>query len=131
IAWGAAYAGVYWTAMSSRLTVEEMAYILDDCGAKLFVTSNYKRDAAAALVDRTPKLTHRFILDADLEGYERFEDAVAAHPAEPLPSPRHEGLDMLYSSGTTGRPKGVKIPMGDTELGTPSALMGAGQLLFG
>jgi long-chain acyl-CoA synthetase len=131
IAWGAAYAGVYWTAMSSRLTVEEMEYIIDDCGAKLFITSNYKRDAAAKLLDRIPNVTHRFILDADLDGYERFEDAVAAQPAEPLAEPRHEGLDMLYSSGTTGRPKGVKIPMGDNPLGTPSALMSLGQLLFG
>ena len=41
IAWGCAYAGVYWTAMSSRLTVEEMEYILDDCAAKVFITSAY------------------------------------------------------------------------------------------
>src|SRR5690606_25800731 len=99
--WGCAYAGVYWTAMSSRLTVEEMEYILADCAAKLFITSAYKKDAAAALVDRMPGVTHRFILDTDLDGYERFEDAVAAQPAEPLPAPRKEGLDMLYSSGTT------------------------------
>jgi long-chain acyl-CoA synthetase len=131
VAWGSAYAGVYWTAISSRLTVDEMEYIINDCGAKLFVTSNYKRDAAAALVDRMPNVTHRFILDADLDGYERLEDAMAAQPAEPLPSPRREGLDMLYSSGTTGRPKGVKIPMPDTELGAPTALSGAAQLLFG
>jgi long-chain acyl-CoA synthetase len=131
VAWGAAYAGVYWTAMSSRLTVDEMQYIINDCGAKVFITSAYKRDAAEALVDQIPDVTHRFILDTDLDGYQRFEEAVAAQPVEPLPAPRREGLDMLYSSGTTGRPKGVKIPMPDTELGTPTALLGAGQLLFG
>jgi long-chain acyl-CoA synthetase len=131
IAWGCAYAGVYWTAMSSRLTVEEMEYILDDCGAKVFITSAYKKDAAAELVGRNPGVTHRFVLDVDLEGYERLEDALAAQPAEPLPAPRYEGLDMLYSSGTTGRPKGVKIPMSDNELGGENAVSGAGALLFG
>ena len=113
------------------LTVDEMQYILNDCNAKLFITSNYKRDAAAALVDLTPKVTNRFILDTDLEGYARFEDAVAAQPAEPLPSPRTEGLDMLYSSGTTGRPKGVKLPLPTTEFGEVNAVTGLAQFLFG
>ncbi|QGG95341.1 AMP-binding protein [Actinomarinicola tropica] len=131
IAWGCAYAGVYWTAMSSRLTHEEMEYILDDCGAKVFITSAYKEDAARTLLGRNPGITHRYILDMDLEGYERLEDAIAAQPAEPLPDPRCEGPDMLYSSGTTGRPKGVKIPLPGTELGTPTALAGVAQLLFG
>jgi long-chain acyl-CoA synthetase len=131
IAWGCAYAGVYWTAMSSRLTVDEMEYIIDDCGAKVFITSAYKKDAAAELLGRNPGLTHRFILDVDLDGYERLEDALAAQPAEPLPSPRYEGLDMLYSSGTTGRPKGVKMPLGTTELGGENSVSAAASLLFG
>src|SRR5262245_43786048 len=49
LAWGADYAGLYYTAMSSRLTTEEMAYIIGDCGARAFVTSAYKRDQAAEL----------------------------------------------------------------------------------
>ncbi|MGY6499546.1 MAG: AMP-binding protein [Acidimicrobiales bacterium] len=131
VAWGAAYAGVYWTAMSSRLTVDEMAYIVNDCGAKLFITSMYKQDAATALLDQMPAVEHRYIIDGELEGYASFADAVAAQPAEPLPGVRREGLDMLYSSGTTGRPKGVKIPLPETELGEPTALAGVAQLLFG
>ena len=47
------------------------------------------------------------MLDGVIDGYESYEDAVARFPAEPLPD-RREGADMLYSSGTTGRPKGVK-----------------------
>jgi acyl-CoA synthetase (AMP-forming)/AMP-acid ligase II len=39
VIWGAHYAGLYYTAMSSRLTTEEMAYIIDDCGAQAFITS--------------------------------------------------------------------------------------------
>ncbi|MFT6549890.1 MAG: acyl-CoA synthetase (AMP-forming)/AMP-acid ligase II, partial [Acidimicrobiales bacterium] len=42
VAWGAHYAGLYYTAISSRLTADEIAYIVDDCGARAFVTSPYK-----------------------------------------------------------------------------------------
>ena len=42
LAWGAHYAGLYYTAISSRLTAEEIAYIVDDCGARVFITSGYK-----------------------------------------------------------------------------------------
>jgi long-chain acyl-CoA synthetase len=119
VAWGCVYAGVYWTAMSSRLTVDEMEYIIDDCGAKVFITSAYKKDAAVELLDRNPGLTHRFVLDIDLDGHERLEDAVAAQPPEPLPDPRYEGQDMLYSSGTTGRPKGIRPALPERQIGDP------------
>jgi acyl-CoA synthetase (AMP-forming)/AMP-acid ligase II len=116
VIWGAHYAGLYYTAMSSRLTTEEMAYIVGDCGAQVFITSDYKRAQAAELVDRMPGVTLRLMLDATIDGYESYEDAVAAQPAEPLPD-RVEGQDMLYSSGTTGMPKGVKVPPPDAPLG--------------
>lgn len=131
IAWGCNYAGTYWTAISSRLTVEELEYILDDCGAKVFITSGAMADVAKELVGRNPNVKHRFILDADLDGYERLEDALATQPATALPSPRYEGQDMLYSSGTTGRPKGVKLPLPTSELGADNAVAGLGQMLFG
>ena len=49
IAWGAHYAGLYYTAMSSRLTTDELEYIVDDCGAQVFITSAYKAEQAAEL----------------------------------------------------------------------------------
>ena len=52
VVWGAHYAGLYYTAMSSRLTTDEMGYIIEDCGARAFVTSAYKRDQAAELAGR-------------------------------------------------------------------------------
>ena len=116
IMWGAHYAGLYYTALSSRLTTEEMAYIINDCGAKAFITSAYKAEAAAELLDQMPNVTLRLIVDTELEGYDSYETAVAAASSEPLPE-RTEGNDMLYSSGTTGRPKGVKVPRDETPLG--------------
>ena len=52
IAWGAHYAGLYYTAISSRLTAEETEYIVNDCGAQVFITSRYKADVAAEISGR-------------------------------------------------------------------------------
>jgi acyl-CoA synthetase (AMP-forming)/AMP-acid ligase II len=121
LAWGAHYAGLYYTAISSRLTAEEVGYIVADCGARVFITSAYKADLAGPLVELAPGVEHRFMLDGTAEGYAPFLDAVAAQPADDLPG-AVEGMDMLYSSGTTGRPKGVKVPLRDVPLGTPDTL---------
>ncbi len=113
IAWGAHYAGLIYTAMSSRLTTEEMEYIINNCEAKVFITSLYKQDQAAELVDKMPGVTTRLMLDGTIDGYESYEAAVADQPAEPIEG-RVAGADMLYSSGTTGQPKGV-MPARATE----------------
>jgi long-chain acyl-CoA synthetase len=123
LAWGAHYAGLYYTAISSRLTPDEVAYIVEDCGARVYVTSAAKAELALALVDRMPKVGLRLVIDGDVAGYERYEEALAAQDPEPLPD-RVEGQDMLYSSGTTGRPKGVKVPLTGQALGaTPPLLL--------
>ncbi|WP_334141763.1 AMP-binding protein [Rhabdothermincola sp.] len=129
IAWGAHYAGLYYTAISSRLTAEETEYIVNDCGAKVFITSRYKADVAAQLVDRIPDVSLRLMLDGALDGYESYEEVVARYPAEPLPD-RIAGKDMLYSSGTTGRPKGVKPAFPSEPIDQPTPVTGLMQLLF-
>jgi acyl-CoA synthetase (AMP-forming)/AMP-acid ligase II len=107
VAWGCHYAGAVYTAASSRLTSHELAYIIDDCGAMVFITSSTKADQAADVIAHTPGVTRRLMLDGTIDGYEPYEDAVAAASAEPLEG-RVAGTDMLYSSGTTGLPKGVE-----------------------
>src|SRR5690606_4110634 len=109
--------GLYYTAMSSRLTTEEMAYILSDCNAQAFITSQYKAGQAAELSDQMPKVKVRLMMDGLIDGYESYEDAIAAQPATPLDEERVEGQDMLYSSGTTGQPKGVKVALPNAPLG--------------
>ncbi len=132
IMWGAHYAGLYYTAMSSRLTTEEMAYIIDDCGAQAFITSSYKADQAGELVDQMPGVKVRLMLDGTIDGYDPYEATIDAQPPTPLDEERVEGQDMLYSSGTTGQPKGVKVALLNAPLGEGGdGVTALGQLLFG
>ena len=106
ICWGAQRSGLIYTAISSRLTAPEVDYIVGDCGAKLFVTSKHLAERAAELRPLMGNAPHRFMVDGTIDGYASWEEAVARQPATPI-ADQTQGHDMLYSSGTTGRPKGV------------------------
>ncbi len=106
LVWGAHYAGVIYTPMSSRLTSDEIAYIIENSGARAFITSQHNAAQAAELLDRISGVELRLMMDEPIDGYDSYEQALAAASCEPLAS-RVAGCDMLYSSGTTGRPKGV------------------------
>lgn len=130
LAWGAHYAGLRYTAVSSRLTADELAYIVDDCGARVFVTSPYKEDVLAEVTAATPNVEVRFSIGGELPDHAPFEDAVAAQSSEADPD-WVSGTDMLYSSGTTGRPKGVKRTLVPEPLGTAGSISAMAQFLFG
>jgi len=132
VIWGCHYAGAVYTACSSRLTSSELQYVVDDCSAKVFITSLYKAEQAAQIVAETPGVAVRLMLDGTVPGYESYEDAVAAHTPEPLDEQRVAGTDMLYSSGTTGRPKGITRPFEPLPLETaPNPVASLLQILFG
>jgi long-chain acyl-CoA synthetase len=129
ITWAAQRAGLYFVCVSTKLTAEETRYILTDCGAKLFITSA----AMGALIDEVAALVPglRLYTVGGAHGpYADFEAARAAMPQTPI-ADESAGSDMLYSSGTTGRPKGVKPALSGGPIDAPNALQMMAQGLFG
>ena len=107
VVWGAQRMGLYTTPINWHLKPDEAGYIIEDCGATALITSYALAGLAAELEPRLAALSVRLMMDGTTDGYERYEDAIAQHPAEPLLD-EVEGSLMFYSSGTTGRPKGIK-----------------------
>jgi long-chain acyl-CoA synthetase len=114
--------GLYYTCINSYLSADEVAYIVNDCEAKVVITSAYKRDVAVQLPDKCPNVERWLMADGAEAPYESYEDAVAAMPAEPV-ADEQLGAAMLYSSGTTGRPKGILRPLPDVHPGEPLPVM--------
>jgi long-chain acyl-CoA synthetase len=108
ILWGAQRAGIIYTAISSRLTADEAAYIVNDCAAKLVVSSTALAGVATALPASCPAVHTWLMLGEAPSGWLDFAAALAAQPATRI-ADETAGTDMLYSSGTTGRPKGVSV----------------------
>jgi len=99
--WAALRSGLYVTAVNHNLSADEVSYIVRDCGAKALVVSPAKSGLAAAV---DVEVGTRLTFEGD------YEAALAAGSTEPLAEQPH-GEDLLYSSGTTGRPKGIKPPL--------------------
>lgn len=116
ICWAAQRSGLYFTAISYRLQQDEVEYIINDCKAKVFITSKARTNIVEQLIDKIPDVTHRFMLDGLIAGFDSWESAVEEMPVTPLDD-ETEGASMLYSSGTTGRPKGIKHELTDTKFG--------------
>ena len=121
VVWGSQRAGTMMVPISTRLTAPEIAYILKDAGAKFLLTSTHYAEAIAGIRNECPDLP---LLIVGGEGDEDYEAALAAQPSEPI-ADQAPGQYMLYSSGTTGRPKGVKpAPPEDDDILAINPLVG-------
>ena len=114
--WAALRSGLYITAVNYRLKPEEVAYIVNDSGAAALIVSAEQAATATAL--RVPAVTLRLAFGGAVPGYDRYEETIAAAPDTPLDDQPH-GATMLYSSGTTGRPKGVRPPLPGVQVSEP------------
>lgn len=121
IAWANQRSGTYIVCISTKLTVEEARYIIEDCGAKLFITSAHLKELAHQLA---PALAGRllFMVGDAVAPYRSWERERDAMPGTPI-ADESTGADMLYSSGTTGRPKGIKAALPTEPIDAPNTLV--------
>jgi len=118
VTWAALRSGLYLTPINWHLGADEAGYIVADCGASALVTSSRFADLMGSLGADLDGVTTRLSVDGAFGGFEDLDSATADHPAEPLED-ETEGMFMFYSSGTTGRPKGILPPMSGAPFGTP------------
>ncbi|MFY0610334.1 MAG: acyl-CoA synthetase [Hyphomicrobiaceae bacterium] len=119
LVWGGMRAGLRVTAIATHLTPDEIAYILADSGAKALVTSKVFAEKMTGLSLPKVATNRRLMLDTADVGFRQLEPLLQCQPRTPI-ADQAEGVEMLYSSGTTGRPKGIKKPLPQTPFGTLS-----------
>lgn len=130
VCFGADRAGLYYTPISTRLSAPEIAYVVSDSGARVLVITQDFAETAAELRAQCKTVEHFYMIGGTAEGYESWESAVSAMPATPI-ADEMQGRDMLYSSGTTGKPKGIKRPINGDPVGTRSYFVDNGYSLYG
>jgi fatty-acyl-CoA synthase len=109
VMWAARRSGLYYVPINTHLTAAEAAYIIDNSAAKAVIGSAALRGTCAELAEHLPRGLPPVLLiaDADLDGWVRYPEGVADQPDTPI-ADEIEGDLLQYSSGTTGRPKGIK-----------------------
>jgi long-chain acyl-CoA synthetase len=115
--------GLYYTCINSYLTPDELAYIVNNSESKAVITSRAKRDVAMAAIRQCPKVTLCLIVDGTGEDgpFVDYATAVGRLPDTPI-ADESLGTPMLYSSGTTGRPKGILRPLPENPPSQPLPL---------
>jgi long-chain acyl-CoA synthetase len=129
-AWGALRAGLRIVPVNWHLSAAEAVYIAGDSGARALIASATLAPLAGEIAASSPVLATRLVMGGAAEGFEDFDAALAASsPGRPAQEPG--GQIMFYSSGTTGRPKGIKRTVPPAPFGTEQMLEGILSGLYG
>jgi acyl-CoA synthetase (AMP-forming)/AMP-acid ligase II len=129
VIWAALRAGLYITPINWHLGPEEAGYVIGDCGARALISSTQFPGLIGEMGYTVSSIETRLSLGGTLEGFAPLEREIGAVASEPRENDI-EGSIMYYSSGTTGRPKGIKPPLRHTPLGSNPALVPLLQFLY-
>jgi long-chain acyl-CoA synthetase len=112
---GAERAGLYYTNVNSYLTPAELAYIVNDSLSQVLITSQSHLAVAREALRECPRVTLCLVVDGpgDGDAVRNLDETVEPFPVTPI-SDESKGSAILYSSGTTGQPKGILRPLSDT-----------------
>lgn len=116
--------GLYYTCINSYLKADELAYILNNSESKILITSANRLPVAREALAHAPNVIKCLVVggDGDTPTVVNYEEAVATYPDTPI-ADECQGTSMLYSSGTTGQPKGILRPLEEVGPGEPLPLL--------
>ncbi|NML43348.1 AMP-binding protein [Ramlibacter sp. G-1-2-2] len=119
VVWGAYRLGAYITPIPSTASAADAAYVVADCGASVVVVNAALAETMASLPALAPSVGTWLSVHGAMPGFQAMEPLLRDAPATPV-AEEHSGALMMYTSGTTGKPKGVIRPLPAQRQATPA-----------